>query len=161
NDSVVEIYTPTTDTWATAASMPTPRHGLAVTTGRDGKIYAFGGANTVGSGECAAAEVYDPALGTWATLPPLSKARYGLAAAAGADRRVDAIGGITGASNATITGLVEAFSPASGTWSTLPPLIAPRSNHVAIGVPDGRIFVVGGGNATNNYEDLLEGFGPS
>ncbi len=40
--SVVEVYTPATDSWTTAAPMNTPRVGLAAAVS-GGQIYAFGG----------------------------------------------------------------------------------------------------------------------
>ena len=41
--ATVEAYTPSTDTWATLASMSTSREWPAAATGADGRIYAVGG----------------------------------------------------------------------------------------------------------------------
>jgi hypothetical protein len=156
--AAVEVFTPGTGTWASAASLPTARQDLAAATGADGRIYTFGGVGA--SGISAAAEVYDPTLGTWSSISPLSRARYGHAAAPGADGRVYVIGGQTGATDSTVTGLVEAFSPTTGTWSIAPPLIAPSTGLAALNMRDGRIVVLGGSNFSGIYEDVLENFGP-
>ncbi len=50
--------TPTTNTWTTAASMPTAREDLAAATGSDGRIYAIGGNNN--NGVLNTVEAYRP-----------------------------------------------------------------------------------------------------
>ncbi len=80
--STVEVYDPSTNTWSTAASMPTARFGLAAAA-VNGKIYAIGGVNSSGGSEVFlnTVEVYDPATNTWSTAASMLTARYGLAAA--------------------------------------------------------------------------------
>src|SRR5437870_5339440 len=41
--ATAEAYAPSTNTWSTAAPMPTARYGLAAVEGTDGRIYAIGG----------------------------------------------------------------------------------------------------------------------
>jgi hypothetical protein len=132
---IVQAYSPATNTWATLPSLPTARTDLAAATapcpgaGHRTCVYAIGGDN--GSGVALnAVEAYSPATNTWATLPSLPTARYDLAGATapcpGAGHRVCvyAIGGSTN----SITGLntVEAYSPATNTWATLPSLPTAR-----------------------------------
>lgn len=45
---------------------------------------------------------------------------------------------------------VEIFDPASGAWTAGPSLPAPRANHVAVLLHDGRVLVAGGGKSTSN-----------
>jgi len=98
--NTVEVYTPSSNSWVTAASMATPRSCLAAATGADGRIYAIGG--TVGDGGffTNSVEAYAPSSNSWATVDALPSPRSHLAAATGPDGRVYAIGGDgTGAAN--------------------------------------------------------------
>ena len=91
--------------------MPTPRWGLAATTGSDGKIYVSGGiTRDTPSGPTRlvdTVEVYDPIADTWARVGCLPTRRSGLAAATGPDGRIYAIGGRDG----NVLDTVEAFVP--------------------------------------------------
>jgi N-acetylneuraminic acid mutarotase len=108
----VEAYTPSTNRWATVASMPTVRDYLAAATGLDGRIYAIGGdtgtdvvsgdpivVNTVGA--------YTPEANSWATVAPMPTGRHEIAAATGPDGRIYAIGGDIGGDVVLTT--VEAY----------------------------------------------------
>jgi N-acetylneuraminic acid mutarotase len=89
-----EEYNPSTNTWATRASMPTARRYLVAAAVSD-RIYAIGGYTTT---HVATNEEYNPATNTWATKASMPTARYGLAAAAVSDR-IYAIGGLDGSSS--------------------------------------------------------------
>jgi len=69
--SSTEVYNPSTNTWTTLASMPTPRCSLQ-TEVINGKICAIGG---FGSNDLSSTEVYDPSTDTWTTLASMSNAR--------------------------------------------------------------------------------------
>jgi N-acetylneuraminic acid mutarotase len=145
----VEAYDPSTNTWSTVAPMPTAR-SVAAATGRDGRIYAIGGYNPInphsGLAEVFnAVEAYDPRTNTWSTVAPMPTARAGLAAATGPDGRIYAIGGCAydhGACRSLKT--VEAYDPATNTWSTVASLPTPRDSLAAVTGPDGRIYATGG-----------------
>lgn len=136
------VYDPKVNQWGRAADMPGPRaaHKLVAL---GGKLYAVGG---VGRG-AAALWVYDPALDQWDILQwPLPTAREHLAAVAAAGR-IYVIGGRwNGRGNLTA---VEAYDPATGTWSRMADLPAPRGGHTAATLR-GLIHVTGG-------EDLSSG----
>ena len=55
----MEAYTPSTNPWATVASMRTPRQDLAAAGGADGRIYAIGGING-NYGNVATVDAYTP-----------------------------------------------------------------------------------------------------
>ena len=67
--STVEVYDPATDTWATAADMPTARR-YPVSAATGDRIYVFGG-EIGGATYLPTVEVYDPATDTWNTLDPM------------------------------------------------------------------------------------------
>src|SRR5205085_5937940 len=141
---VVEAYDPGSNTWACStddassgcathslAPLPTARHGFVVVAGADGHIYAIGGADV--SGTLATVEAYDPSSNSWAcstgdpssgcathSLAPLPTARQRLAAALGGDGRLYALGGYHPSGGYLAT--VDAYDPATNTWSTAAPL---------------------------------------
>jgi len=89
--NVVESYNPNTNTWSTVLPpMPTARSGLGAATGNDGRIYAFGG--------------YD-GVGTALTVNQSLQAYGGFAGAAPAKSPIDVSGDLTSSlvSTATVT----------------------------------------------------------
>lgn len=89
----VEVYTPSTNTWASAANIPTPRSGLAAATASDGRIYAIGG--DVNGTKTAVVEAYSPVTNTWVAVASMPVARSGHGAAVGADGRIYVTGDLT------------------------------------------------------------------
>lgn len=138
-------YSPETDTWSTAPSMPTRLYNLAATRGVDGRVYVFGG-NTI-STETTSALVYDPALRRWGTIRSLPRARGNLPAAITApDGRIHIIGGsiVSPSRETTPVAEVDIYIPSSDSYvdgPTLPP-VRPYSG-IALGI-DGRVYLVGG-----------------
>jgi Kelch motif protein/HYDIN/CFA65/VesB family protein len=139
--ALVEVYNPATGTWGPAAPMLTPRSQLAVVaapcpaTGTC--IYAVGGFN---SGELSTVEVYNPATNTWTAVAPLAAPRAELAGAAGPCPTpqtgicVYALGGFRFLAGGLLD-TVEAYNPATNTWSPQAPLPTPRADLAAAGAP--------------------------
>ena len=79
-----EVYDPSTDTWQTEASMPTPRADLSANV-VNGKIYLIGGMEYSSKSpyyvETNITEVYDPSTNTWSTAASMPLAVYGYASA--------------------------------------------------------------------------------
>ncbi|MDB5066178.1 MAG: protein kinase [Chloroflexi bacterium] len=103
----VEVYTPSTNSWAAAAPLPAPRSGLAAVTGSDGRIYAIGGFT---DHPLDTVDVYTPSTDTWTPAAPMPTARFA-AAARGTDGRIYVIGGGLDTRNLNT---VEAFTPDQG-----------------------------------------------
>jgi N-acetylneuraminic acid mutarotase len=76
-------------------------------------------------------------------------AREGLAAATGPDGRIYAIGGAINYGS-TVLSTVEAYTPATNTWSTVAPLPTPRAWLAAAEGSDGLIYAMGG-ITSNSY----------
>ncbi|MEA4971873.1 MAG: kelch repeat-containing protein [Candidatus Metalachnospira sp.] len=73
--SSTEVYNPSTNTWTTLASMPTPRCYLQ-TEVINGKIYAIGGYGSSGCDDIlSSTEVYDSSTDPWTTLVSMSKSK--------------------------------------------------------------------------------------
>jgi len=162
----VEVYDPASDTWGSAAPLPTPRQLFAATTGADGRIYVFGGCECRGwvkvqpedpkavqlaarerlaqATSVGAVEAYDPATDTWETRAPMLTPRQMLAAARGADGLIYVIGGVPRYGSAESLATVEIYDPATDSWSEGPSLRTPRHGHAAVATRDGRVYAIGG-----------------
>src|SRR5438093_838892 len=98
--------------WTSAASMPTPRSGLAAAVGSDDRIYALGGCCD-GSGDVLdTVEAYDPGTNTWSSVAPLPEVRAGAGAVTSGDR-IYVIGGTDGFAHVST---VEAYNTSTNTW---------------------------------------------
>jgi len=150
----VDVYSPTTATWTTAAGMSALRSYHAGTAGLDGRIYVIGGASTDRQ-TVSTVEAYSPAANTWMSVASMPDARNSLAAVTGSDGRIYAIGGLRdGQPVATVTAYggqlgaksertVEAYSLTTKTWTALADANVPLyADGAAVG-PDGRIYVLG------------------
>src|SRR5438270_8398087 len=165
---VVEAYDPSRNTWACSrddassgcathslAPLPTPRHGFVVVAGADGRLYVIGGADLRGT--LPTVEAYDPGSNSWAcsrddassgcathSLAPLPTPRQRLAAALGADGRLYVVGGYNPSGGYLAT--VDAYAPATNTWSPRAALPTPRGFLAAARGGDGRLYAIGGYN---------------
>ena len=154
---LVYEYDPATEKWTKKKPMALPSHHVAFTEYK-GKIYAFGGFVYPQSGPAAWVPInnafeYDPEADTWKALAPMPTKRGAELAAAVGDK-IYVIGGVTTragatdpaigpASPQTVLGTVEEYDPANNTWRERSPMPTPR-DHAAIGVVDGKIYVIGG-----------------
>jgi N-acetylneuraminic acid mutarotase len=176
---LVYEYDPATDKWTKKKNMPVPSHHVAVAE-LNGKIYVMGGFTKPPSGPSAWIPIdnaweYDPASDAWKALAPLPTKR-GSPTAAMVDGKIYVIGGANGYEGAKETGIHparphrvvgtnEVYDPATNTWQTRSPMPTAR-NHVANGVVNGKIYVIGGrmgnafiGRAANT--DTVEGYDPA
>ena len=154
----VEAYTPgTPGSWATMASMPTPRYAHAVVAGKDGRIYALGGIDLTGI--VATLEVYTPGTDSWATKASMPTARCYLGAAAGPDGRIYALGG---ADNSNLLATVEVYTPGSDSWATATSMPTARDCFAAATTPDRlTTYAIGGYGPTGSHLDTVEAFTPN
>jgi len=143
----VEEYDPATNTWRERSPMPSPRNHAAIGA-VNGKIYVIGG--RVGAAFIALAtdvsvvEEYDPATDKWSaprTRMPTARSALGAGVING---RIYVAGGEFQDSHMMATfRSVEAYDPASNSWSILPSM--PVSRHgLAAGVIGNRLILVGG-----------------
>ena len=63
----VDAYDPATKTWTVSAAPAECPHALAATTGKDGTIYAIGGATATGFNSTEV-DAYNPVTRTWTVL---------------------------------------------------------------------------------------------
>jgi N-acetylneuraminic acid mutarotase len=164
----VEEYDPATDSWRPRTAMPTPRnHAVAGVV--NGKVYVIGGRTgtafiTAGSSNIDVVEEYDPAKDQWG--PPRAKmptARSAMAAGV-IEGRIYVCGGESQDARMMQTfRTLEAYDPASNTWSVLPPMSVPRHGLAGAAIGDRLHFVSGsvqsagtGVHVDADYHDVFE-----
>ncbi|KOU16259.1 Kelch repeat-containing protein [Streptomyces sp. WM6368] len=139
-----EAYSPAAGTWATLPPLKTARTNLAATTAPcpDGVkgdcVYAIGGSTLTGS-PLTTVEAYSTETNAWLTLKSMPTRRQLLAAATapcpdGLGLRGTCVYAFGGADAATLS-TVEAYSPATDTWATLPTLQTARNGHGGAAAP--------------------------
>ncbi len=161
--STVYVYDPASNSWDTAADMPTARalHSVSVV---DGLIYAVGGSLENSAG--GALEVYDPAIDSWMIAADMPTPRDCLATAA-VDGKVYAFGGFAQPSAVRagvindrdetfeeksltrvyeIAHAVEVFNPRTGYWQQVGRMPDQRFGMGAAVLGD-TIHLIGGGSA--------------
>ena len=153
-------FTPATESWRPLPPLPGKR-GSAIAAEVAGKIYVIGGATTMEGDKApfftafgpakvlATNEVYDPATNKWESRNPMSVPRNH-AFSGVVNGKIYVIGGRTGHGfilSATNTDVVEAYDPASNTWS-LPKERMPTARSGGTSGSDGRRIYVAGGEVT-------------
>ncbi len=143
--AAAELFGPRTGTFSRTGSMDRPRlAGVSATLLLDGRVLVLGGGPEVGT----SAELYDPVAGTFTTTGPTTVARWGFfTATLLPDGRVLVVGGLISADPPAMvdrTATAEVYDPASGTFSAVGPMAAPRYLHAASILPDGTVLVAGG-----------------
>jgi len=143
----VEEYDPEKNTWRERNPMPTPRnHTTAGVV--NGKIYVFGGrvgAAFIGlASDISVVEEYDPATDKWsAPRSRMPTARSAVASGVFNGRVYVAGGEFQDPHMMATFRAVEAYDPASNSWSIMPSM--PVSRHgLAAGVIGNRLILVGG-----------------
>ena len=145
-----EIYDPATGLWSMSGDMSTKRWGFTITTLSNGRVLAAGGANA--GTECEFSPTYDlfdPATGLWTNAGVMNVHRGFYRSITAADGRVLFLGGEIAAHGkqcATTTASVEAFDPATNSFTTLGSLVLDRSGQAVALLPGGQVLVAGGGH---------------
>jgi N-acetylneuraminic acid mutarotase len=143
----VEEYDPASNTWRERSAMPTPRNHAAIGV-VNGKIYVIGGrvgAAFIGlASDISVVEEYDPATDQWSgprARMPIARSAIGAGVDGG---RIYVAGGEYQDPHMMATfRAVEAYDPASNTWTEMPPM--PVSRHgLAVGVIGNRLHVISG-----------------
>lgn len=155
----VDIYNPSTDTWSTAAPMPTGRWGFGAAVATNGHIYVFGGDRGyyrdrdyhIGPSPLSTIEEYNPSTNTWTIVANMPTASTNLKAVA-TNGRIYVLDGRT----------VSAFTPSTKTWATVTTLPTDRVSYAVVAGGDGRIYVIGGDQGGGTQEvGTVEAYTPS
>jgi N-acetylneuraminic acid mutarotase len=147
-----EIFDPSTGSWTVTGSMIGSRnYAFNLIPLKNGKILAAGGQENYSANVTAQAELYDPSIGTWAAITPLPEPRHGYCASLLLDGKVLIAGGATDQTVESINNLAFLFDPSNQTWSpTSGTLAFARYMSECSMLPDGRILIAGGMDASKN-----------
>jgi hypothetical protein len=166
NVGTMEAYDPALDAWTTKAPMPTARAALGVGV-VNGTLYAVGGSTNVdGCGDLSVVEAYDPVTNTWTTRAPMTTTQSHLGVGV-VNGILYAVGGHSGSSapncanpGATVATL-QAYDPASDTWTTKTPMSTARYD-LMVGVVNGILYAVGGSTNSNTINlSTMEAYDPA
>jgi N-acetylneuraminic acid mutarotase len=161
--NVTEVYDPSTDTWATKASIPKAAsyYSSAVI---DNKIYIFSNYYKQKDGTYESlTQIYDPNTDTWTNgnPPPYAVDMAGSAAISNSDfKRIYVIGG---RSSSLQVAYNQIYDPATDSWSLGAPLPTPRYA-LAVCSLNNRIYTFGGYQGafvTVSLRDNNEQYDPS
>ena len=149
--NTVEIYDLEENQWVLAASMNRNIADAAVTVCR-GKIYILGGRDN--GSITNSIEVYNPAVNKWKYLNNPMNVKRSRAKAVCIEDKIYVVGGWDGSRRLKTC---EVYCVNDRTWSSLPDMLVPRSNH-CLEVVNGRLLAIGGydhmGHTTAHVESL-------
>jgi hypothetical protein len=153
-----EIFDPATGAWRATPLMQDVRGGHTATLLADGRVLVAGGGSVVVGdrlpefgpprvfGPSASAELFDPQRGEWTPTGSLGTPRGAHTATRLHDGRVLVVGGFAhrGGEASGSLASAEIYDPVTGTWSETAAMPAPRHEHAAFRLADGRVLVLGG-----------------
>jgi N-acetylneuraminic acid mutarotase len=162
----VQIYDPTTDSWASSLDpgsplepLPQARGGMGTAVFANGEFWVMGGETLDGPGATAdhvydRVDVYDPTTNSWRAGPPVPTARHGIFPVLDGSRIHLAGGGVeAGASSSTVHEVLDLEPPAAVAFSksSLAGETSASPTSLQFG-PDGRLYVAQQDGAIKVYE---------
>ncbi len=140
----VELYDPSTGTWATTSNLATQRSRHSATLLPNGTVLVVGGRP---SNIAAIGELYDPVTSTWTLVPPAVWYMNSYIARHTATLLPSGIVLVAGGYDwRWPTGRAFFYDPASRIWTPTADLVASggRAGHTATLLPNGKVLATGG-----------------
>ena len=133
--------------------MSVPRADFSAATLPSGKVLLIGG-QTSASAVTATVDLYDPATNSVTPAAPMSTPRRGHSATGLLNGKVLVAGGVSNPSPIGPGSLTSAeiYDPVANTWTAAASMAKGRSHHAAILMPNGKVFVAGGGGGEEIYD---------
>ena len=148
SQKTADLYDPATGRFSRTGSMKTGRWLQTATLLQDGRVLVAGGSSPQDS-VYNSAETYDPATGTFRSAGSMGEGRQQHTATLLPDGRVFIAGGYwSDGQKWRVLSSTEMFDPATGNFSPIGSMGAPRDGHTATLLNDGRILIAGGGTST-------------
>ncbi len=157
NNSTSEIFNPVTNTFGLVGNLGFHRDRHAATLLDNGKVLVAGGYQGCMKRQ---AELFNPATNSWSSTGLMNKARGDFLMIKLLDGRVLAMGGDDDCVSPRKTARAEIYNPATGTWTEVAPMHNARAHFAAVLMSDGRVFVAGGDNDTQQLK-AAEIYNPS
>jgi hypothetical protein len=147
SSQVTELIPETVATLAFQTALSPPRGGLSATLLADGRVLLAGGRDGDGAA-VNVVEIYDPKKRTVTAAGSLAVARWDHTAVLVGDGSVLIAGGEDASGPLAAAELFRLGGPTPLTPLPLPPMASARTEHRATALPDGRVLVSGGRDAT-------------
>jgi hypothetical protein len=147
-----ELYDPADGTFTATGSLTKARQGHTATLLADGRVLIAGGwADAQGHQALSSVEVYDPKTGVFTPVGLMNESRADFTATLLADGSVLMVGGADpGGSGGPVLASSEIKVPGSAKIVAGPTMAAPRTEHTATLLKDGRVLVAGGWNVESS-----------
>jgi hypothetical protein len=145
--SSAELYDPTTGAWTATGDMIGERDYHTATLLPNGKVLVTGGFLT---SELSSTELYDPTSGTWTATGNMVSERLWHTATLLPNGKVLVAGGLHDAEEYHGFSGAELYDPTTGIWTATGSMITGRLLATATLLPNGKVLVTGGDNATNS-----------
>lgn len=147
----VELFDEGASDWSATEPMGQARRGHRAVVLQDERVLVAGG---IHQGQVlASAEVFDPAAESWETVGDMSQPRLGHTLTVLEDGRVLATGGAGGErpegtedlqAQVVPSATAEVYDPETQEWTAVDDMLAPRFEHTATRLGDGRVLLTGG-----------------
>lgn len=161
----VFVYDPASDTWDTSsANLPSPRSHARAATAPSGKIYVMGGETSAGSPWSCTNLVheYDPGTDSWSAKGPMPSVRCSFGMATATNGKIYVVGGITDSANTMADAFMHEYDPATDSWTQLAAMPGgARAALALVGSANGRLYAIGGFDASATQLDRVEEYDPS
>ncbi|MCY1081243.1 kelch repeat-containing protein [Archangium lansingense] len=154
-----ELYNPETRTWSATGNTLASHRGHTATKLPDGRVLISGGGSSPITN--ATAELYVPTQGKWSSAGQLNTLRFHHAAVLLPNGKVLVTGGRVGEYDNNTLASAELYDPATGAWSYTGGLNTARAFHTMTLLPDGKVLVAGGSDASNNLLSSAELYDPA
>lgn len=171
--NTVDVFDPSDNSIAPAATMSVRRWSHTATTLPDGRVLVAGGRTGLSSTPTSpffgvvldTAELYDPATDLWSPTGSMNVPRRSHTQTLLGDGRVLICGGgdATSTSQQMPIASCETYDPATGMFTMVGDMTTPRSAHSVNLLDDGTVLIVGGSNGqgTGSPTNLAEIYDPA
>ena len=155
-----EVYSPTTETWATVGNMADARQQHTATLLPNGKVLIAGGYNAPDANPLSSAEIFDPATNTFSPAAASNNVHAAHNAVLLNDGTVLVAAGIL---SGAATNAAELYNPNTNSWSATAgqPTVPARTFATLSKLSDGRVILVGGKLVGTGVFDSTEIYDPT
>jgi hypothetical protein len=156
----VQLLKPGATSWVDDSfTLPAGRFNMACAALPGNNVLIFGGEPTITPSRTADRLVYWRNAG-WVSRAPMTVARAGEGAALASDGKVYIVGGTGSTPTNDALASVERYDFNADQFAAAPALTTARAQLVAVSAPDGRVYAIGGHDASGKVLNSVEAFTP-